>query len=53
MFSGELWEPDSSRTVIVGPEPVRTLLVMEDSMWASCANSVTIIEGSSLATQVQ
>nr|XP_046198494.1 rho guanine nucleotide exchange factor 10-like protein isoform X2 [Oncorhynchus gorbuscha] len=48
---GELWEPDSSRTVIVGPEPVRTLLVLEDSMWASCANSVTIIEGSSLATQ--
>uniref|UniRef100_A0A8C7RJ72 Rho guanine nucleotide exchange factor 10 like n=1 Tax=Oncorhynchus mykiss TaxID=8022 RepID=A0A8C7RJ72_ONCMY len=48
---GKLWEPDSSRTVIVGPEPVRTLLVLEDSMWASCANSVTIIEGSSLATQ--
>ncbi|XP_031680954.1 rho guanine nucleotide exchange factor 10-like protein [Oncorhynchus kisutch] len=48
---GELWEPDSSRTVIVGPEPVRTLLLLEDSMWASCANSVTIIEGSSLATQ--
>ncbi|XP_071018326.1 rho guanine nucleotide exchange factor 10-like protein isoform X3 [Oncorhynchus clarkii lewisi] len=50
---GELWEPDSSRTVIVGPEPVRTLLVLEDSMWASCANSVTIIEGSSLATQAR
>uniref|UniRef100_A0A8C7KWP4 Rho guanine nucleotide exchange factor 10 like n=1 Tax=Oncorhynchus kisutch TaxID=8019 RepID=A0A8C7KWP4_ONCKI len=48
---GTLWEPDSSRTVIVGPEPVRTLLLLEDSMWASCANSVTIIEGSSLATQ--
>uniref|UniRef100_A0A8C8H0R4 DH domain-containing protein n=1 Tax=Oncorhynchus tshawytscha TaxID=74940 RepID=A0A8C8H0R4_ONCTS len=48
---GKLWEPDSSRTLIVGPEPVRTLLLLEDSMWASCANSVTIIEGSSLATQ--
>uniref|UniRef100_A0A673YEH4 Rho guanine nucleotide exchange factor 10 like n=1 Tax=Salmo trutta TaxID=8032 RepID=A0A673YEH4_SALTR len=48
---GELWEPNSCRTVIVGPEPVRTLLVLEDSMWASCANSVTVIEGSSLATQ--
>uniref|UniRef100_A0A8C8GU38 DH domain-containing protein n=1 Tax=Oncorhynchus tshawytscha TaxID=74940 RepID=A0A8C8GU38_ONCTS len=44
-------KPDSSRTLIVGPEPVRTLLLLEDSMWASCANSVTIIEGSSLATQ--
>uniref|UniRef100_A0A3P8Y133 Rho guanine nucleotide exchange factor (GEF) 10-like a n=1 Tax=Esox lucius TaxID=8010 RepID=A0A3P8Y133_ESOLU len=31
--------------------PVRTLLVLEDSVWASCANAVTIIEGSSLATQ--
>ncbi|XP_023852227.1 rho guanine nucleotide exchange factor 10-like protein isoform X3 [Salvelinus sp. IW2-2015] len=48
---GELWEPDSCRTVIVGPEPVRTLLELEDSMWASCANSVTVIKGSSLATQ--
>ncbi|XP_041744356.2 rho guanine nucleotide exchange factor 10-like protein isoform X1 [Coregonus clupeaformis] len=48
---GELWEPDSCRTVSVGPEPVRTLLVLEDSVWASCANSVTVIEGSSLSTQ--
>uniref|UniRef100_A0A6Q2ZIZ0 Rho guanine nucleotide exchange factor (GEF) 10-like a n=1 Tax=Esox lucius TaxID=8010 RepID=A0A6Q2ZIZ0_ESOLU len=48
---GELWESNSYRTVVVGPEPVRTLLVLEDSVWASCANAVTIIEGSSLATQ--
>ncbi|XP_038864398.1 rho guanine nucleotide exchange factor 10-like protein [Salvelinus namaycush] len=48
---GELWETDSCRTVSVGPEPVRTLLVLEDSVWASCANSVTVIKGSSLSTQ--
>uniref|UniRef100_A0A8C7IFN3 Rho guanine nucleotide exchange factor 10 like n=1 Tax=Oncorhynchus kisutch TaxID=8019 RepID=A0A8C7IFN3_ONCKI len=39
---GKLWEPDTCRTVSVGPEPVRTLLVLEDSVWASCANSVTL-----------
>uniref|UniRef100_A0A8C7RJY6 Rho guanine nucleotide exchange factor (GEF) 10-like a n=1 Tax=Oncorhynchus mykiss TaxID=8022 RepID=A0A8C7RJY6_ONCMY len=49
--NGELWEPDTCRTVSVGPEPVRTLLVLEDSVWASCANSVTVIKGSSLSTQ--
>uniref|UniRef100_A0A4W5RV07 Rho guanine nucleotide exchange factor 10 like n=2 Tax=Hucho hucho TaxID=62062 RepID=A0A4W5RV07_9TELE len=43
--------PDSCRTVSVGPEPVRTLLVLEDSVWASCANTVTVIKGSSLSTQ--
>uniref|UniRef100_A0AAZ3QTB0 DH domain-containing protein n=1 Tax=Oncorhynchus tshawytscha TaxID=74940 RepID=A0AAZ3QTB0_ONCTS len=49
--NGELWEPDTCRTVSVGPEPVRTLLVLEDSVWASCANSVTVIKSSSLSTQ--
>uniref|UniRef100_A0AAZ3R1R1 DH domain-containing protein n=1 Tax=Oncorhynchus tshawytscha TaxID=74940 RepID=A0AAZ3R1R1_ONCTS len=48
---GKLWEPDTCRTVSVGPEPVRTLLVLEDSVWASCANSVTVIKSSSLSTQ--
>ncbi|KAM4613432.1 rho guanine nucleotide exchange factor 10-like protein [Polymixia lowei] len=48
---GDLWDPDSSRRVSVGSEPVRTLLVLEDSVWASCGNSVTVVDGSSLATQ--
>ncbi|KAI1892503.1 hypothetical protein AGOR_G00134270 [Albula goreensis] len=47
----ELWDPESCRRVDVGSQPVRTLLALEDSVWASCANRVTVIEGSSLATQ--
>uniref|UniRef100_A0A8C5FZ90 DH domain-containing protein n=1 Tax=Gouania willdenowi TaxID=441366 RepID=A0A8C5FZ90_GOUWI len=39
------------RCVNLGSEPVRTLLVLDDSVWASCGNSVTVIEGASLNTQ--
>ncbi|CAL8336914.1 unnamed protein product [Merluccius merluccius] len=46
-----LWQPESRRTVSVGTEPVRTLLVLEDLVWASCGNYVTVIDGSSLSTQ--
>uniref|UniRef100_A0A667ZMH3 Rho guanine nucleotide exchange factor 10 like n=1 Tax=Myripristis murdjan TaxID=586833 RepID=A0A667ZMH3_9TELE len=48
---GDLWKADSCRSVAVGSEPVRTLLVLEDSVWASCGNSVTVIDVSSLTTQ--
>ncbi|XP_078139925.1 rho guanine nucleotide exchange factor 10-like protein [Centroberyx gerrardi] len=48
---GDLWDLDSCRSVSVGSEPVRTLLVLEDSVWASCGNSVTVIDVSSLTTQ--
>ncbi|KAM6981307.1 rho guanine nucleotide exchange factor 10-like protein [Aplochiton taeniatus] len=48
---GDMWDPTSARAVSVGPEPIRTLLVLEDSVWASCGNLVTVIEGGSLATQ--
>ncbi|XP_036388671.1 rho guanine nucleotide exchange factor 10-like protein isoform X2 [Megalops cyprinoides] len=47
----ELWDPDSCRRVGVGSQPIQTLLALEDSVWASCANRVTVIEGCSLATQ--
>ncbi|KAJ8370958.1 hypothetical protein SKAU_G00109860 [Synaphobranchus kaupii] len=47
----ELWDPASCRRVAVGTQSVRTLLALEDSVWASCANRVTVIEGSSLLTQ--
>uniref|UniRef100_UPI0037E7A7BF rho guanine nucleotide exchange factor 10-like protein isoform X1 n=1 Tax=Semicossyphus pulcher TaxID=241346 RepID=UPI0037E7A7BF len=47
----DLWDPDSSRCVSLGSEPVRTLLVLDDSVWASCGNSVTVIDISSLTTQ--
>ncbi|XP_019110486.2 rho guanine nucleotide exchange factor 10-like protein isoform X2 [Larimichthys crocea] len=49
--SDDLWDPDSCRCVSLGSEPVRTLLVLDDSVWASCGNSVTVIDISSLTTQ--
>ncbi|XP_034442321.1 rho guanine nucleotide exchange factor 10-like protein isoform X4 [Hippoglossus hippoglossus] len=49
--SDDLWEPDSCRCVNLGSEPVRTLLVLDDSVWASCGNSVTAVDVSSLSTQ--
>ncbi|XP_052425362.1 rho guanine nucleotide exchange factor 10-like protein isoform X2 [Carassius gibelio] len=48
---GELWNQDSCRKVTVGSDPIRTLLALEDSVWASCANTVTVVDGSSLSTQ--
>ncbi|XP_030632625.1 rho guanine nucleotide exchange factor 10-like protein [Chanos chanos] len=51
LFLWELWDPDSCRRVTVGPDPVRTLLTLEDSLWASSGNSVTVIDVSSLATK--
>ncbi|KAK2850779.1 hypothetical protein Q5P01_007055 [Channa striata] len=46
-----LWDVDSCRLVSLGSEPVRTLLTLDDSVWASCANQVTVVQGSSLHTQ--
>uniref|UniRef100_A0A8B9HI57 Rho guanine nucleotide exchange factor (GEF) 10-like a n=1 Tax=Astyanax mexicanus TaxID=7994 RepID=A0A8B9HI57_ASTMX len=48
IFLGELWNPNSCRKVPVGQEPVRTLLSLDDSVWASCGNSVSVINVSSL-----
>uniref|UniRef100_A0AAY4ETI1 DH domain-containing protein n=1 Tax=Denticeps clupeoides TaxID=299321 RepID=A0AAY4ETI1_9TELE len=48
---GELWDPGSCRRVTIGPDPVRTLLALDDSVWASCGNSVSVIDCCSLATQ--
>ncbi|KAM6927256.1 rho guanine nucleotide exchange factor 10-like protein [Xenentodon cancila] len=49
--SDELWDPDSSRCVSLGSEPVRTMLVLDESLWASCGNSVTVLEVPNLATK--
>ncbi|XP_016420167.1 rho guanine nucleotide exchange factor 10-like protein, partial [Sinocyclocheilus rhinocerous] len=48
---GELWNQDTCRKVTVGSDPIRTLLALEGSVWASCANTVTVLDGSSLSTQ--
>ncbi|XP_068171124.1 rho guanine nucleotide exchange factor 10-like protein isoform X2 [Antennarius striatus] len=49
--NGDLWDPDSHRRVNLGSEPVQTLLVLDESVWASCGNSVTVVDISSLTTQ--
>uniref|UniRef100_A0A8C1BGU8 Rho guanine nucleotide exchange factor (GEF) 10-like b n=1 Tax=Cyprinus carpio carpio TaxID=630221 RepID=A0A8C1BGU8_CYPCA len=50
--SGEgLWDPDSCRHVVIGCAPVLKLLQIDKCVWASCANQVSVIEGSSLRTQ--
>ncbi|XP_043081329.1 rho guanine nucleotide exchange factor 10-like protein isoform X2 [Puntigrus tetrazona] len=50
--SGEgLWDPDSCRHVVIGCAPVLKLLQIDECVWASCANQVSVIEGSSLKTQ--
>ncbi|XP_036007230.1 rho guanine nucleotide exchange factor 10-like protein isoform X1 [Fundulus heteroclitus] len=47
----DLWDPESPRCVNLGVEPVRTLLVLDDSVWASCGNSVTVMKISTLTTE--
>lgn len=47
-----LWDVDPSRLLSLGSGPVSSLLSLEDSVWASCANQVAIIQESSLHTQV-
>uniref|UniRef100_A0A8C2JMR2 Rho guanine nucleotide exchange factor (GEF) 10-like a n=1 Tax=Cyprinus carpio TaxID=7962 RepID=A0A8C2JMR2_CYPCA len=37
--------------VTVGSDPIRTLLALEGLVWASCANTVTVLDGFSLSTQ--
>uniref|UniRef100_A0A8C1GME4 Rho guanine nucleotide exchange factor (GEF) 10-like a n=1 Tax=Cyprinus carpio TaxID=7962 RepID=A0A8C1GME4_CYPCA len=48
---GELWNQDTCRKVTVGSDPIRTLLALEGLVWASCANTVTVLDGFSLCTQ--
>ncbi|XP_077459097.1 rho guanine nucleotide exchange factor 10-like protein isoform X1 [Stigmatopora argus] len=45
------WDPDSRRSVNLGSDPVRTLLVLDDSAWASCGNSVTVVDIGTLGAQ--
>ncbi|XP_077429048.1 rho guanine nucleotide exchange factor 10-like protein isoform X2 [Vanacampus margaritifer] len=49
--SDDVWDPDSGRSVNLGSDPVRTLLVLDDSVWASCGNSVAVVDICSLNTK--
>lgn len=49
--SDELWDAESSRCVNLGSEPVRTLLVLDDNVWASSGNTVTVMDISNFTLQ--
>ncbi|KAM9855840.1 rho guanine nucleotide exchange factor 10-like protein [Aulostomus maculatus] len=46
-----LWDGDSCKLVSLGSEPVCSLLTLEEVVWASCANKVTVIQGPGLFMQ--
>ncbi|XP_063273594.1 rho guanine nucleotide exchange factor 10-like protein isoform X4 [Prinia subflava] len=46
-----LWEADPVRMVPVGPGPVRALLVLEESLWASSQNLVSVLGMPELESQ--
>ncbi|XP_046516318.1 rho guanine nucleotide exchange factor 10-like protein isoform X5 [Equus asinus] len=46
------WDLESPPLCLtVGPGPVRTLLSLEDAVWASCGPRVTVLDATSLQTQ--
>ncbi|XP_075407349.1 rho guanine nucleotide exchange factor 10-like protein isoform X2 [Tenrec ecaudatus] len=46
------WDLESPPVCLtVGPGPVRTLLSLEDAVWASCGPRVTVLEATTLQTQ--
>ncbi|XP_069804717.1 rho guanine nucleotide exchange factor 10-like protein isoform X3 [Dendropsophus ebraccatus] len=48
---GGLWDPENPSTVRVGTSPVRALLALDDCLWASCRNRVTVLETDPLKVQ--
>ncbi|XP_073512259.1 rho guanine nucleotide exchange factor 10-like protein isoform X1 [Phyllobates terribilis] len=48
---GGLWDPENPSTVRVGTSPVRVLLALDDCLWASCRNRVTVLETDPLKVQ--
>lgn len=51
--SGDVpWDLESPPVCLtVGPGPIRTLLSLEDTVWASCGPQVTVLDATSLQTQ--
>ncbi|XP_028339733.1 rho guanine nucleotide exchange factor 10-like protein isoform X5 [Physeter macrocephalus] len=50
---GVPWDLESPPVCLtVGPGPVRTLLSLEDTVWASCGPRVTVLDATSLQTQI-
>ncbi|XP_040843917.1 rho guanine nucleotide exchange factor 10-like protein isoform X4 [Ochotona curzoniae] len=49
---GTLWDLESPPMCLtVGPGPIRTLLSLEDAVWASCGSRVTVLDATTLQTQ--
>lgn len=50
---GGLWDPTEQPTrLAVGTGPVRALLTLDETLWASCANQVTVLDATGLCAQV-
>ncbi|KAF1448691.1 Rho guanine nucleotide exchange factor 10-like protein, partial [Spheniscus mendiculus] len=50
--NGGLWDPAEQPTrLAVGTGPVRALLTLDETLWASCANQVTVLDATSLRAQ--
>ncbi|NXE28005.1 ARGAL protein, partial [Ardeotis kori] len=50
--NGGLWDPTEQPTrLAVGTSPVRALLTLDETLWASCTNQVTVLDATSLRAQ--
>ncbi|XP_050765249.1 rho guanine nucleotide exchange factor 10-like protein isoform X3 [Gymnogyps californianus] len=50
--NGGLWDPAEQPTrLAVGTGPVRALLTLDETLWASCANQVTVLDATNLHAQ--
>ncbi|XP_015738153.1 rho guanine nucleotide exchange factor 10-like protein isoform X8 [Coturnix japonica] len=50
--NGGLWDLSEQPTCLpVGTGPVRALLMLDETLWASCANQVTVLDTSTLCAQ--
>ncbi|XP_074748772.1 rho guanine nucleotide exchange factor 10-like protein isoform X1 [Strix uralensis] len=50
--NGGLWDLAEQPTrLAVGTSPVRALLTLDETLWASCANQVTVLDATSLCAQ--
>ncbi|XP_054857417.1 rho guanine nucleotide exchange factor 10-like protein isoform X2 [Eublepharis macularius] len=50
--SGGLWDAAAEPTCLaVGLAPVQTLLTLDDAVWASCGNQVTVFDAATLKAQ--
>ncbi|KAM6191619.1 rho guanine nucleotide exchange factor 10-like protein isoform 1-T1 [Sarcoramphus papa] len=50
--NGGLWDPVEQPTrLAVGTGPVRALLTLDETLWASCANQVTVLDATNLHAQ--